>query len=345
MTRIAVMNVALAAMLAAGANCRQPVLLVPSRLRYMNNMKVTRCEFIGGALAAGLVPSMRGAEQQADLASFQREIDDITPMEWWNYSLKGTSLGEKEGAAIRARLPALQRYEDAFDKVLAEIESVKVTGRPAVWFIYNMGFVVKTAKSLFAIDLHHRRAELLAPKLDFALITHNHGDHYTDRFYRAMDGREKKTVVSNFADNYGARYGGRHPGGYTRAVKTFEFGDVKVRTTLTDHNDYLIDYTTAFEITVGDFVIYHSGDCSNAKKLKPVCQNPDLWMFHPWSCMKPLDGARAVNPKLAVVAHLNELGHPKNQWRFTWAEGESVRQNLEKAGFKATVPLWGDRIC
>jgi ribosomal protein L17 len=265
-------------------------------------------------------------------------------MEWWNYSLKGTSLGEEEGAAIRARLPALQRYEDAFDKVLAEIESVKVTGRPAVWFIYNMGFVVKTAKSLFAIDLHHRRAEMLAPKLDFALITHNHGDHYTERFYKAMDGREKKTVVSNFADNYGARYGGRHPGGYTRAVKTFEFGDVKVRTTLTDHNDYLIDYTTAFEVTIGDFVIYHSGDCSNAKKLKPLCPNPDLWMFHPWSCMKPLDGARAVNPKLAVVAHLNELGHAKDRWRFTWAEGEGVRQDLEKAGFKAIVPIWGDRI-
>lgn len=307
-------------------------------------MNIDRRKFIGGALAAGLVPSMRGTEQQADLASFQREIDDITPMEWWNYSLKGTSLGEKEGAAIRARLPALQRYEDAFDKVLAEIESVKVTGRPAVWFIYNMGFVVKTAKSLFAIDLHHRRAELLAPKLDFALITHNHGDHYTERFYKAMDGKEKKTVVSNFADNYGARYGGRHPGGYTRAVKTFEFGDVKVRTTLTDHNDYLIDYTTAFEVTIGDFVIYHSGDCSNAKKLKPLCPNPDLWMFHPWSCMKPLDGARAVNPKLAVVAHMNELGHAKDRWRFTWAEGEGVRQDLEKAGFKAIVPIWGDRI-
>ena len=69
-----------------------------------------------------------------------------------------------------------------------EIEIVKVTGRPAVWFIYNMGFVVKTAKSLFAIDLHHRRAELLAPKLDFALITHNHGDHYTERFYKARGG-------------------------------------------------------------------------------------------------------------------------------------------------------------
>ena len=229
--------------------------------------------------------------------------------------------------------------------MLAEVERTQVADRPAVWFVYNMGFVVKTAKSLFAVDLHHRRAELLAPKLDFALITHNHGDHYTDLFYNAMNNGERKTVVSNFKDNYGAhRFAGR-VGGYTRAVKTFEFGDVKVRTTLTDHNAYLIDFTTAFEITIGDFVIYHSGDCANAEKLRPECPNPDLWMFHPRCGMKPVDGARAVNPKMAVVAHLNELGHAKNRWRWTWADGERARQELAEAGFNAVVPVWGDRIC
>ena len=138
-------------------------------------MKVTRNEFLKGALAAGLVPPLSGRGAEVDRAKFQREIDDITPQEWCRYYTRGVTLGEDEGAAIRARLPALQRYEDAFDKVLAEVERTKVSGRPAVWFVYNMGFIVKTAKSLFAIDLHHRRAELLAPKLDFALITHNHG--------------------------------------------------------------------------------------------------------------------------------------------------------------------------
>ena len=309
---------------------------------------ISRHDFCVGGIAAavaGMVPSLRGEEAEDERAKFQREIDDITPADWGPYYKSGLELNPDEGAAIRARLPALQRYEDAFDKVLAEIGQTEVTGHPAVWFVYNMGFVVKTAKSLFAVDLHHRRAELLAPKLDFALITHNHGDHYTDLFYRAMNDVERKTVVSNFKDNYGAhRFAGR-VGGYTRAEKTFEFGDVKVRTTLTDHNSYLIDFTTAFEITIGDFVIYHSGDCSNAEKLRPECPNPDIWMFHPRCGMKPVDGAREVNPKLAVVAHLNELGHAKNRWRWTWEQGEHDRQSLEEAGFKAIVPLWGDRIC
>ena len=156
---------------------------------------VSRRDFcIGGiaAAAAGIAPGLYGGDDGDDRAKFQREIDAITPQAWGNYYKAGLALDEAEGARIRTELPALQRYEDAFDKVLAGIAVAEVTGRPAVWYIYNMGFVVKTAKSLFAIDLHHRRAELLAPKLDFALITHNHGDHYTDLFYRAMNDLERK---------------------------------------------------------------------------------------------------------------------------------------------------------
>lgn len=55
-------------------------------------------------------------------------------------------------------------------------------------------------------------------------------------------------------------------------------------------------------------------------------------------------GAEAVKPKLAVVAHLNELGHAKDRWRWTWADGAKAKKQLEAAGFAATVPLWGDRI-
>lgn len=314
---------------------------------------MTRGEFIKGAAACGAVAAVRGAAFGDEAAApgsaewrdeFQREIDQVTPDAWKRYYLRGLEVPAEEVAATRAQLPALGRYEDAFDKVVAEARSTEVTGRPAVWFVYNMGIVVKTAKSLFAVDLHHRRAEELAPLLDFALITHNHRDHYTERFYDAMNGAERKTVVSNFKDNYGASFGKKHPGGYTRAVKTFEFGDVRVRTTYLDHNSYLVDFTTAFEITVGDFVIFHSGDCGNPAKLAPECPSPDLWVFHPFCGMDAVAGAKAVNPKLAAVAHLNELGHARDRWRWTWAQGESARSKLEKAGFNAVVPLWGDRI-
>ena len=305
----------------------------------------TRRDLIVAAGAAGAMSALdcRGAPCD-DRDAFQREIDMVTPSAWDMYYKAGVDLAPAEAARLRAELPALGRVEDAFDKVVDEIMSTEVCDRPAVWFVYNMGFIVKTPMTLFSIDLHHRRAEELAPILDFALITHNHGDHFTERFYNAMNGAQRKTVISNFKDNYGAHFGGRCIGGYTRAEKTFELGDVTVRTTYTDHNKYLADFTTVFEIETCGFTIYHSGDCSNAAKLKPKCESPDLWMFHPYCGMKAVEGAKAVNPKLAVVAHLNELGHAKNRWRWTWAQGDAAKAKLEEAGFRAVVPVWGDRV-
>ena len=179
--------------------------------------------------------------------------------------------------------------------------------------------------------------------LDFALITHNHSDHYTERFKVAMDREQHKPVVNNFFDNYGVR--DRKLGGYTRAkTKTFVYGDVKVITGLCDHNDYLIDYTTPFEVQIGSFTLYHSGDCSSPAKLH-VSRQPDIWVFHPRCGMKAVEGCQeAVHPKTAVIAHLQELGHAKGRYRWTYRDGLDEKAKLEAAGFSARMPLWGERL-
>jgi L-ascorbate metabolism protein UlaG (beta-lactamase superfamily) len=273
------------------------------------------------------------------LETWQRRTDRVSAATFERYLLDGNT----------RRLAALRRLEDAFDRVLREVRETEVGDVPAVWCVYNMGVVVKTRESLFSIDLHHRRAAELAPLLDFALITHNHDDHWRPDFYRAMD-RAGKTVVSNFLSNFGAAdwtRGGADwaaRGGYARTRRTLRVRDAEIRASTLDHNGYLVDFTTAFEITVGDFTIFHSGDCSSVGKLKCECPNPDLWMFHPYCGLDAVKGAEALKPKLAVVAHLNELGHAKDRWRWTWSDGARARKNLEAAGFAATVPLWGDRI-
>ena len=195
-------------------------------------------------------------EEETVLAAWQGETDQATSDLYGMYFKDGDTRG----------LASLEKLEAAFEKVMREAKETKVSGdRPAVWSVYNMGYIVKTREAMVSIDLVHRRAAEFAPLLDFALITHNHGDHWRQDFYQAMNGAGK-TVISNFLDNYGAadwRKGGKSwyaAGGYIRGVKTFKIKGMEIRTSLIDHNDYLIDFTTAFEIKIGDFILYHTGD-------------------------------------------------------------------------------------
>ena len=286
---------------------------------------------------------MKPSEQE--LQRRQAEIDEVSPQDYADYWAPGLNVDPAKLAATLRRFPALARLEDAFDKVFREARETTVDDidHPAVWYIYNMGLIVKTPRTMFSIDLRHRRAEEFAPFLDFALITHNHGDHYTEPFKVAMDRKEHKPVVNNFFDNYGID--DRKRGGYTRAKsKKFVFGDVTIVTGTCDHNDYLKNYTTTFEVRIGSFTLFHSGDCCSHAKLH-VSRTPDLWVLHPRCGMDAAKACvEAVRPKTAVVAHLQEMGHPVDRFRWTYADGLAEVAKIEAAGFHAVMPLWGDRL-
>ena len=321
-----------------------------------NSSETTRRAFIAGAagafaaMAAGegapaakVAPAAKPAAAKpapspldAELDRRQGEVNLVTPEINREYRKTGKTKG----------FAALERLERGFAKALAEIKSTQVTGVPAIWQIYNMGFVVKTKETLFSIDLNHRRDLELAPMLDFALITHNHGDHFREPFYGAMNGKGK-TVISNFKDNYGAadwKKGGRFwdAGGYTRAEKTFKIKDVEIRTALTDHNPYLIDFTTTFEIRVGGWRLFHTGDCGNAKKLKTVWGEPDLWLVFPGCGIKIDDAYRRIRPKRMAFGHLWELGHSKG--RLTAAMVKRAKAKVAALGGRVDVPFWGERV-
>lgn len=312
-------------------------------------MNMNRRSFCAGMFATAVAAkAARGADavDGAELDLRQREIDAITPDEFAAYWRPGIELAKDELDAATRRFPVLARLEAAFEKVLREVKETVVTDvdHPAVWYVYNMGLIVKSPKKTFSIDLHHRRAEDMAPLLDFALITHNHNDHYTERFTHLMDRVQRKTVVNNFFSNYGVTDRMKF-GGYTRAKsKTFHIGDVTVITGLCDHNPYLVDFTTPFEVQIGNFTLYHSGDCYSHAKLH-VSRQPDLWVLHPRCGMDPAKAcAETIRPKKAVVAHLQELGHAKGRARWTYENGMSDCRRIEAAGFPAVMPLWGERL-
>ena len=175
-------------------------------------MKQTRRGFIAGVAAFGAVGgrlSASAADAPVDYDAIQKEIDALPPkaFEEFVYGEKmaadRSKLSGAECETWYARYPILRRYDEAFRKVVREMRDKKVGDTPAIWYVYNMGVIVKTRQSLFSIDLCHRLAPTIADELDFAIISHNHLDHYTREFYRAMDKRHK-TVFQNFECNYGA---------------------------------------------------------------------------------------------------------------------------------------------
>ncbi len=281
---------------------------------------------LGGYKALG---APAGATE-ADLDAWQRDTSAVTSEIYSAYM---------RGKVAPKDYVSLTRLETAFDRVLADVRTADVSAHPAVWMVYNMGVIVKTKEACFSIDLKHRRAPEFAPLLDFALITHNHGDHFSEPFYAAMNGAGK-IVISNFKDNYGVK--NMKDCGFTRAEKIFRIRDVEIGTSLVDHNSSLIDFTTAFEIRVGNWRLYHTGDCGNAAKLRTIWGPPDLWVAFPGCGIDIAEGERRIHPKLMAFGHLWEMGHRVG--RLTTPMVRAARKKVLAAGGTVTIPLWGERI-
>lgn len=302
---------------------------------------MTRREFLTRTAASGVAFAAGCAavrpEPTRNFVRLQSEIDDVSVGDYLHY------LRNEDAGSLMARYPALARLDAVMDKVIDEIRATEVNGHPAIWYVYNMGVVVKTREALFSIDLCHRRAEDLAPFLDFAIITHNHDDHFTRRFYAKMDGVLHKTVITNFADNYGAAFNGGICG-FARGEKAFTIRDVTVRTMESDHNRFLRGFTMPVEVTADDYSILHVGDTVNVQDLHPA-RKPNLWIHHAycWGLVSG-KGAAALHPELSVVAHLQELSHAKGKSRWTFDDGRRAVAAVESAGHRAVMPLWGDRI-
>ena len=331
----------------------------------MVETKLDRRSFIAGAATFCAVGIVRAGRQRHDFDAIQREIEALPKNVFMDFT-QGVNLSEDKSTipaadceAMYARYPILRRYDEAFRKVVDEVRRTNVDGdRPAIWYVYNMGVIVKTRKSLFSIDLCHRLAPTIADELDFAIISHNHLDHYTRAFYRAMDDRHK-TVIQNFECNYGAALNivdgklADTVGGYSYGECKYDIGDVTVRTYVSDHNPILRKFVMPVEVHVGDYTILHSGDTHDVQNLHPV-HTPDIWIHHAWcwrGCFErsewgqseTMRGIRAFHPRSVVVSHHQELGH-KPEGRCSFRAAFDRKTAAEESGTPAVVPFWGDRI-
>ena len=241
--------------------------------------------------------------------------------------------------AIRPDNPVFCFYDQVLERLLTDIPQTQVKpGTVAIWYLYNMGFVIKTPTTCFGIDIHHRFAIKLEPLLDFMLVTHNHNDHYNIPLFRKMTANNK-LIVSNFFPNRG----------FTKAVShTHEINDITIHCGESDHNERIRKFTMPMEIIcpTGDkkFVFFTSGDTSNHNFLQKHSDAIDLYAVHPRNAMSAIEAARRLNAKTTLIVHLQELGHEVGQARWEFQVGRDELAIFRENGFGAYVPFWGEKL-
>ena len=226
----------------------------------------------------------------------------------------------------------------AFDKVKKEVRTTKVKeGTVAVWLLYNMGYIVKTPTTTFAIDLYSKHADELLDMIDFVMITHAHGDHKTMNVVEGMTKRNKPILAA--FDIEGANVMKIEHG------KSYDMGDVTIRTTIGDHNKRLLNYVTSYEIDCGDntnnTVIFHTGDSHNYTQLNPQKQ-VDIFMLHMAVGLKIQKAIDKIQPHHVFLSHLQELGHKIEKWRWTFHDALKLKGNLTHDHI--WIPCWGEKI-
>ena len=78
--------------------------------------------------------STQASQPEEPLDMWERETNRVTPQMYSAYLRDGNTRG----------LFALEKLEESFENMLRGIAKTKVEGAPAVWSVYNMGYVVKT---------------------------------------------------------------------------------------------------------------------------------------------------------------------------------------------------------
>jgi hypothetical protein len=237
----------------------------------------------------------------------------------------------------------LAYYRLAFDKVLEEVKTTQVEqGTTVIWMLYNMGYVVKTPSSSFAIDISHRWAKKLAPYIDFLCVTHNHSDHYDTELIQEMF-NANKPVLSNYlrkGENY--KYTSTTPTTYT-------IGNMKITTNITDHNSTLTNFVTTYQINcgtdAGSLVLMHVGDSNYKASQYKIADPVDIFIprYAPNALTENNIIGKLVTPQYVLMSHILELAHAgvdESRW--------SIEQGLERANKmncgNSVVPFWGEKL-
>lgn len=225
----------------------------------------------------------------------------------------------------------LYYLQKATDQSVAEIRATKVTRGAVIWKLYNMGYIVKTKDACFALDLNQRGSEALADILDFAVVSHTHGDHNNPLFLNAMIAAGKKVYTPFYKK-----------GTLIDTTREFNFGEVNVRFTMNKQADVPV---IVAQINCGplanNYTIYHIGDARLLAELYPT-RHVNLFILHVQNDINTIESVARIKPDITVYDHVMELGHAVGKWRWSYQYTYDKIKNLDPA--KSWVLTWGERL-
>ncbi len=252
---------------------------------------------------------------------------------------------QSTASALQDSYPILSCYDEAFERVLTALKTNAPSGNQAkIWLLYNMGVVVQTPVGNYAIDIYHRRGAELMPYIDFYAITHLHADHRCDLLAEAMS-KAGKPVLTNFVID------GVSNGSYcSTEARDYSIGSFNIRTFITHHNNSSSLSTlpvTVYYVDGGGLKLLHSGDSNFiAEEFEPA-RNLDVDAYVFRYAVDALTENRvlgnAVNPKVAILSHILELGHAdvaNSRWPLLFGLERAAQLNCSHV----VMPFWGDCI-
>lgn len=246
----------------------------------------------------------------------------------------------------------IRRVQTALD----EIEREPVRRGVRVWHIYNHGYVFKTPKICFGVDVVTTRhiwnvawdipEEIpyrLAGAMDILFVSHDHSDHADHNLIARMLGLKKTVVVPEALQDHFPRGILKVEPGIRKTVQ----GQVLIsRPGVHVYDNGRNIHCVTFEIVTDSGVrIYHTGDHDYAENLN--------WQAPPDILIPKFDGVTPKYPNqkvleilfgygeagLVIPGHINELAH------YPLGGRTSLRDAINQFQ-KCTVPyqilLWGE---
>ncbi len=237
----------------------------------------------------------------------------------------------------------LHFYRMSFDKVLDEVKSTQVEpGTSVIWMLYNMGYVVKTPSTCFAIDISHRWAKKLALYIDFLCITHEHSDHYNKELIQEMLNANKPVLSNYLRKGEGYNYTSTVPAAYT-------IGPVRITTNITDHNSTLTNFVTTFQFHCGadggNLVLMHVGDSNYKASQYRMAEPVDVFIprYAPNALTENDIIGKVVTPKYVLMSHILELAHAgveESRWSIDMGLERAAKMNCAHS----VLPFWGEQL-